>query len=280
MSPLAADTDRALFKRFCTPLQPVETVADAALIERAEQQLIRIQEDDATVQAYVWGEAGTPSVLLIHGWGSRATHLGALVKMIVATGFRCVAFDLTAHGRSPGHLNTLPRTVRAARAVASRLIEGPALAVIGHSFGGTAACLATCDGPVSGRRIETGTLVTISAPATLRTMTERFLRQNALPATHLEGLHQVLWDDHGYRAEDIDLARLAASLPDRWLVVHDRRDEQVPVADAERIQASRPDVQLEMTDRYGHVRILLARPVLRRIAAFLTDPDGLHQVGD
>ena len=92
MSPLAADTDRALFKRFCTPLQPVETVADAA------------------------------------------------------------------------------------RAVASRLIEGPALAVIGHSFGGTAACLATCDGPVSGRRIETGTLVTISAPATLRTMTERFLR--------------------------------------------------------------------------------------------------------
>ena len=157
----------------------------------------------------MWGEAGTPSVLLIHGWGSRATHLGALVKTLVVAGYRCVAFDLTAHGRSPGHLNTLPQTVRATRAVASTLIERAPLAVIGHSFGGTAACLAACDGPVRGRPIGVDALVTLSAPSSLRTMTERFLRQNALPLERLEGLHLVLWEDHGYKAEDIDLPRLA-----------------------------------------------------------------------
>jgi len=276
---------RALFERYCTPAEPVDSDADRAFEEAAETGEVAISEDDLAVQTYVLpavtgaatGAATDdpgPSALLIHGWGSRASHLAALARALTAAGVRCVAFDLPAHGRSAGRTNTLPRSVRAARRVAAALIDGAPAAVIGHSFGGTAAALASTDHPVAGDPIRTSRLITVSAPASLDTMTKRYLRQNGLPAAWQAGLHQVLWRDHRYRAEEIDLVRIADRLPRHWLIAHDARDEEVPIADADRLAAARPDAELLRTDRYGHVRILLSRPVIRRIVETVTTGPG------
>ena len=40
----------------------------------------------------------------------------------------------------------------------------------------------------------------------------------------------------------------------------------MPIADAERLTAARPDAEFVRTDRFGHLRILFARPVLAALA--------------
>ncbi|MFW6193451.1 MAG: alpha/beta hydrolase [Gemmatimonadota bacterium] len=50
---------------------------------------------------YAWGEEG-PTVLLVHGWSSHTGHMTGFVDPLLRRGFRVVAFDGPAHGRSPG----------------------------------------------------------------------------------------------------------------------------------------------------------------------------------
>lgn len=50
----------------------------------------------------VWGEAGRPLVLLMHGWGGHRGQLTGFVAPLMKAGFRVVAFDAPAHGDAPG----------------------------------------------------------------------------------------------------------------------------------------------------------------------------------
>ena len=49
-----------------------------------------------------WGHRG-PAVLMVHGWDSRASHLGSFVEALLAAGYQVVAFDGPGHGDSGGH---------------------------------------------------------------------------------------------------------------------------------------------------------------------------------
>ena len=54
-----------------------------------------------TLITYTWGEG--KGVLLAHGWASRASHMALIARGLARRGFRAVAFDLPAHGRSRFH---------------------------------------------------------------------------------------------------------------------------------------------------------------------------------
>jgi alpha-beta hydrolase superfamily lysophospholipase len=49
-----------------------------------------------------WAETLFPTVVLVHGWGSRASRLSALAAALVEAGFRAVAYD------APGTTSTFP----------------------------------------------------------------------------------------------------------------------------------------------------------------------------
>ncbi len=51
-----------------------------------------------TVAAMEWGDAGSPSVLALHGWLDNAASFSSLAKRFV--GFHVVAVDLPGHGKS------------------------------------------------------------------------------------------------------------------------------------------------------------------------------------
>src|SRR5690606_37822905 len=48
-----------------------------------------------------WGREG-PLVLALHGWEGRAAQFRTLAARLVPMGYRVLALDAPAHGRSPG----------------------------------------------------------------------------------------------------------------------------------------------------------------------------------
>lgn len=255
-----------LFERYRTPKPPETTDGDRSLADAADRRLVPVPSDGIEVATYRWnppGGSAAPPVLLVHGWSSRATHLAAIVRALTGAGRGCLAFDAPAHGESPGTATSMPQVIRCMRAVVSAL--GPVDAVVGHSFGGMAAGLAFAQLPEPGAPLSARALALIAAPSSIASMTLRFLRDEGLPDGLMPVLHQVLRDQFGYDAADFDLVRVADRLPRRLLIAHDTGDPEMPIAEAERLAAVRPDARLLRTERLGHLRILFGRPVLKAV---------------
>ena len=126
---------------------------DSVLFKHAE--VIPFKWHGKQVAAYAWGQ-GSP-VLLVHGWGSRASRLDALAGALVATGNRAIAFNAPAHCRSAGRRTN-------AFEIAGVILEldrilGPFSAVLAHSLGGSCTVQALRQG------LRLKRLVCISAPS-------------------------------------------------------------------------------------------------------------------
>ena len=192
-------------------------------------------------RSWEWG-AG-PTVVLVHGWGSRAGRFGALTQALAEGGFRAVAYDAPAHGRSTGRSSSLPEFARALRAVGDAV--GPVHGLVGHSLGGAAAILALRDGLRAER------IVLLAAPADVTRFSTAFADHLRLPAgaravmqRNLETRLQARWDE-------LHLPTIARSLTAAALLLHDREDEDVPYAQR---RGDRRRVAGRAAHRHGRAR--------------------------
>ena len=83
-----------------TPVAP----ADRATHDAARRGTVRIpglRRTGVDVVTYEWG-SGADTVVLAHGWQSRASVFAPLVRELRSEGFRVIAFDAPANGDSPG----------------------------------------------------------------------------------------------------------------------------------------------------------------------------------
>src|SRR5262249_37218235 len=113
---LAAAGAEVLFR---TPWKPARPKRERAIPARATPLAVSVA--GASIAAWSWGR-GAP-VVLMHGWEGRGTQLGAFVAPLVERGFRVIAFDVRAHGDSPGHQATLVEFRDALVAISS--VAGP-----------------------------------------------------------------------------------------------------------------------------------------------------------
>jgi len=93
----------------------------------------------------VTGPEGAPSVLLLHGWGSCASHMRVIAHSLQNT-YRIYNIDLPGHGQSPTPPVALGIPEHAD--LISRLIEDQSLdplTIIGHSNGGRVAIFMSSD---------------------------------------------------------------------------------------------------------------------------------------
>jgi pimeloyl-ACP methyl ester carboxylesterase len=209
---------------------------------------------------YRWGEG--PSVLLLHGWGGRASQLGAFVEPLADAGFGVLAIDAPAHGRSPGRATSIFEIVDALLTLDRR--HGPFAAAITHSFGGMCLGVAV----ERGLRVERAAL--ISAPAGMAFLLERFASIVQAPEAVVDRFEQRLMHRFGedLRAS-IDTEQVAARMRIPALIVHDADDRDVPLEQGERVAAAWPGAELVRTEGLGHSRILRSPQVLGRVVAFV-----------
>jgi pimeloyl-ACP methyl ester carboxylesterase len=213
---------------------------------------------------YQWGNPDSPAILLIHGWNGRGAQLGAFAEPLRRAGFRVVAFDAPAHGRSPGRSTNIFEFAAAIQTIAQA--SAPLSAAIAHSFGVPACARALVQGWNLPR------LVAIAAPANAEFLLARFARMLDIPESVMADMRRRVERRFGM---DI-FARLATDemLMGRdlsGLIIHDRDDRDVPSAHAERLHRAWRDSQLLLTDNLGHRRILRDREVIAVTVSFLRE---------
>ena len=122
---------------FCTPPRHQARPGEEAFLASGRRSSARWEGGELAV--WEWGHG--PSVLLVHGWGSRAARMSALAAALSARGFRVVAYDGPGHGRSAGRFASLPEFARALGAVGAAMGR-PLHGLVGHSLGGAAVAAA------------------------------------------------------------------------------------------------------------------------------------------
>jgi pimeloyl-ACP methyl ester carboxylesterase len=210
-----------------------------------------------------WGPAAAPTIVLSHGWGSRAGRLGALANALVGAGFRVLAYDGPAHGASSGRFASLPEFARALRAVGEA--AAPVYGLVGHSLGGAAVALALGDGLPAER------VVLIAPPADVRVFSDIFAETLALPRAVQERMHRNLRARLRVDWADLHIPSLVTGLRPSALVIHDRGDLDVPFDHAERIVRAWPGSRLLPTTGLGHRAILRDPAVVRQVVEFMQE---------
>lgn len=219
--------------------------AEHALLIRAKP--LEVTSDGRRLAAWVWGERG-PAVLLVHGWDSRASHLGFFVEPLLANGYKVVAFDAPGHGSSEGSESNVVDIGRVILDVANQL--GPFDAVIGHSVGSPACLYAFAHG------LRVSASVHLAGPSSLKRVLDRFGAMCRLPDDQRILLHQLMAEQIGASLDIMELENLAAGLRHPALILHDPHDKEVPFSESEMLNAAWTQSMLQPARGVGHRRIV------------------------
>lgn len=225
-----------------------------------------LQVRGSEVTAYEWG-AGEHTVLLLHGWGGRASQFAPLVRELLAEGLRVVSFDAPAHGSSGGRRTDIRDWLDAAEQLQAR--EGRFHAIIGHSFGALAALTAARS------TVPVPAVAAIAGAASPDAFVSQFSDGVGLDArgrSHMERrFHERLRLDAAGMSRRYDAARHPLPAGTELLVAHDRRDRRMPDADSLRLHAAHGDrSRMLRTDGEGHTRILRCDVVLDAVVELVT----------
>ncbi|HWM34396.1 MAG TPA: alpha/beta hydrolase [Pseudolysinimonas sp.] len=256
---LAAETAYALW------VSPGKRVgvhpSERAVMEDARASFHRIREHRVAV--YEWG-SGSRTVLLVHGWQSRASAFAPLVRELRATGRRVIAFDAPGNGRSSGRRTD----IRDYAAIIAELEPaGGYEAIVAHSMGAPAAALAIRDG------VRTGRLATINGAADFDYLLTQFGRRLGLTSRMLRAVRArterrlFRGTPDPWRTYSATGVALPASIP--WLLLHDEDDAMIEISQAHALLAANPGATPVFTQGLGHNRPLREDSVLDRIAAFV-----------
>jgi pimeloyl-ACP methyl ester carboxylesterase len=238
-----------------------------AVREHTRSWCVRSGAGDIAV--YEWGHG--PAVLLVHGWGSDATRMGRLVAPLVRAGCRVIAFDAPAHGRSGGERTDMVAFANAVALVARR--AGPLQAVVGHSFGAAMCLYAARDWGLCAKR-----LVLISTFDHCDWFVGLFARHAGLTPAVLQRVRERFAQRYSGR---FDWARMSVLAMGRdadrpTLLVHDRDDAEVPFEHGVALAHAMDGAQFLPTRGLGHQRVLRNPEVIRRVVAFVSNPEVVH----
>ncbi|SDX27643.1 Lysophospholipase, alpha-beta hydrolase superfamily [Collimonas sp. OK242] len=257
-------THRIAARLFCTPIPG--KLAARHLIAPPNVRVESLSFERASITLYHWpAPENAPQLLMTHGWAGWGLQMTALADALSAAGWAVVLIDQPAHGRSSAWSSTLPQFVRALAYAAAHL--GRVQALLGHSMGGAAACIAAANGLGLGLALDK--LVLIAAPVSMLQATRDYalafgIRENvrASMVSYLEAREGMLFERMG-------AAQVAPRVGTPTLVIHDCDDSIVPFRAAQLLMEKLPDAQLLSTRNLGHRRLLKDPGVIEATRQFL-----------
>jgi pimeloyl-ACP methyl ester carboxylesterase len=252
-------TAKEVLEAFLTPPRVREFTREAELRANSISTRMRLPEagfargGGEEIVVYAWG-AGR-SVLLVHGWGGRATKFAAFIGPMLAAAFRVVSFDAPAHGQSSGTLSSAPAFASAIETVNAK--EGPFHAIVAHSLGALAS---TC---AQGRGVKVERVVYLGACCWVEPLLTNFVAPLELSDEATQELFRFSAGE--FRPEEISADTVARRLGDTAaILMHDPDDSEMPYKHSVAIAAAWPNALLVPAPGVGHRRILRSREIITR----------------
>lgn len=257
-----------LVQKFCTiPKNPITSFDIKAL---SSVKKFEVDSSGKIIQCYEWGEGRT--VLLAHGWGSRASHMAPLARQLSEAGFRVVAFDAPGHSSIDEFRETQYSSMFEFCTTISAVGKSisPVYALVGYSLGAaSAAVVAAGQKKFNDKKVEAEKLILISAPQSIATMIKSFCRNNNLEIQDEQKLKNELQHEFDFSIEEYLTTEAVKIFNKEILLIHDNDDEEVPINDAKEIAASSAKIKTFYSNGYGHYKVLMNRNMFSEVKKFL-----------
>ncbi|MEM7127147.1 MAG: alpha/beta hydrolase [Chloroflexota bacterium] len=252
---------RFAIRLFLTPNQrPYSGKAQRIL---SDARLVSYEHGSRTLQGYIWGGENEPTILLAHGWEANAGSMRAFVPPLVELGYRVIAFDAPAHGRSTGRRTTIYDYSGALQSISEAF--GPIDGIIAHSLGAAATLL------MVGREAQLGIkkVVVLGSPSNIFSVIQSWGTFLHIPHPVVAKMRQRLIDRIGLPLDDRTLERSVANITLPGLIIHDENDSLIPYANALAIHKQWRNASLTATQGLGHLGILYDPETVQRAVAFV-----------
>jgi pimeloyl-ACP methyl ester carboxylesterase len=237
-------TGKIAFTLFCTPLRKRKKPSETAFLQTGIWSTKKI--NGRTYALYEWGQEG-PLALFFHGWESHSGRWRKLIPLYLNAGYRVIAADGPAHGRSSGSRFTM---IEYARMMEHLIREYRPERVIGHSVG--ASSLLWAMGNLESTFLPKKAILLCPFSQLSYTLNKTANSLGIAPAV-MEAMQHRLQAFAALRLEDIDLAQKASTLTKvQGLLIHDKDDKVTAHTESERIHAAWPTSQLLLTEGNGH----------------------------
>lgn len=261
--PLAAEAAYRIWLDLGRPAEVAERDVDI----HAQATTGKLLIGGAQVVTYTWG-SGPNTVLLVHGWRSRASRFAAVIRTLQSPERTIVSFDAPGNGSSSGTRTTILDYTEAITRLSER--HGRFDAIVAHSFGVLATFLAVREG------VRTDRIVGISGMYDADQLVDQLALQLSLPSRARRGLRRRierrafrdvpdLWERFVSRLDPVD-SNISV------LLVHDAEDPLVDASNATRIVQAHPGLgRILITHGLGHARTLRDQQALHEVQAFVDD---------
>jgi pimeloyl-ACP methyl ester carboxylesterase len=219
-----------------------------------------------------------PEVWFVHGWAGRGSQFHILAAAVARSGFKAMLWDGPAHGDTAqvSAENTNAELTKKKNPLQTNMIEfsswlrqdiesrpNPPLAIVGHSFGGSASVYLCTEG------LNVKKLVSIAAPAILYRVFTNFWKMIRLPKRAQKHFIDLARSTTGKDVHQLTADRLKDRTDLQILIIHDESDRDVAFEHANIFKSIRPDLDLFVPKNLGHYRILQSEIVAEKLTSFL-----------
>jgi len=183
-----------------------------------------------------------PAVLLLHAGGERRQVWRPVAELLVADGFRCVAYDQRGHGDGGGSVDAL---AACADDVAAMVRAEPSgCVIVGASLGGLAAVAALADPAVRAR--VAGLVLVDVVPCLNPDRVRSFLSAGGLLGRFTEIVEDIL-------TQVPRLEQITAELGLPFLLVHGDTGSSLTAEDIDRLTGLAPHAEVRLVPGAGHL---------------------------
>jgi pimeloyl-ACP methyl ester carboxylesterase len=254
-------------KKFFRPVTKPLTKQQEAWINKAVSY--KIKSRDKIISAWKIGEG--PAILFVHGWNGRGVQFQRFFQPSLDAGYSVIFFDAPAHGISEGDMTNYLEITELLEQIFIQDLGKNIVGVIAHSLG-TSAII----NHMSRYHSEIPLVLVAAALHLMELLFANFQMHGVPKKTYLKLVREVE-EQFQIPLETQNPIDLIYKIDNDILVIHDKNDQTTPIAPAIQVADDLGNVELIMTEGYGHSLLLKKEDVIERALSFVKIKDPIAQ---